>query len=73
MEHTVSPIFFAVGLVLRMLLFEVGRRLRIKEPRTPHENELGLGAVEGATFALFGLLLAEVPGQEVPRCHRVRR
>ena len=59
MDHTVSAILFAVGLFLGMLLlFEVGRQLRTKELRTDHENESGLGAVEGAIFALFGLLVA---------------
>jgi hypothetical protein len=59
MDHTVSAILFAIGLFLGMLLlFEVGRQLRTKELRTDHENESGLGAVEGAIFALFGLLVA---------------
>jgi hypothetical protein len=59
MDHTVSAIFFAVGLFLGMLLlFEVGRRLRTKELRTHHENEPGLGEVEAAIFGLFGLLVA---------------
>jgi hypothetical protein len=59
MDHTVSAIFFAVGLFLGMLLlFEVGRQLRTKELRTHYENGSGLGEVEGAIFALFGLLVA---------------
>jgi hypothetical protein len=59
MDHTVSAIFFAVGLFLGMLLlFEVGRRSRTKELRAHHENESGLAALEGAMFALFGLLVA---------------
>ena len=59
MDHTVSAILFAVGLFLGMLLlFEVGRQLRTKELRADHENGSGLGAVEGAIFALFGLLVA---------------
>jgi hypothetical protein len=59
MDHTVSAVLFAAGLFLGMLfLFEVGRRLRTKELRIAHENESGLGAIEGAIFALFGLLVA---------------
>jgi hypothetical protein len=59
MDHTASAILFAVGLFLGMLLlFEVGRQLRTKELRADHENGSGLGAVEGAIFALFGLLVA---------------
>jgi hypothetical protein len=59
MNHISSAIFFAVGLFLGMLLlFEVGRRLRANDLRTHHENELGLGEVEGAIFGLFGLLVA---------------
>jgi hypothetical protein len=56
MDPTVSAIFFAVGLILGMLLlFERGRQLRTKELRTHHENESGLGVVE--IFAKFGLLV----------------
>jgi hypothetical protein len=59
MDHTVSAVFFAVGLFLGMLLlFEVGRRLRTKELRAHHENEPGLGEIEAAIFGLFGLLVA---------------
>jgi hypothetical protein len=60
MEPAIPPFFFALLLLLGMLLLlETGRRLGIR--RRPKESEgerSSLGAVEGAVFALFGLLMA---------------
>jgi hypothetical protein len=60
MEPPIPPLFFALLLLFGMLLLlETGRRLGIR--RRPKESEgerSSLGAVEGAVFALFGLLMA---------------
>ena len=60
MDRVVASPIFAISLFLGMLLLlEVGRRLAIRERARGSENEpRGIGAVEGAVFALFGLLLA---------------
>ena len=45
-----------VGMFLSL---ELGRRLGAKRPADdPSGKEIGLGAVEGAVFGLFGLLIA---------------
>jgi hypothetical protein len=60
MEPAVSPLLFSVLLFVGMLiLLEAGRRLGVR--RRPKESEgerSSLGTVEGAVFALFGLLMA---------------
>ena len=60
MEPPISPLLFCVVLFLGMLtLLEVGRRLGIKRRSKEAEGERGnLGTIEGAVFALFGLLMA---------------
>jgi hypothetical protein len=60
MDRMISAPLFASGLFLGMLMcLEAGRRLGIRRIRTePEGKRPGLGAVEGAIFALFGLLLA---------------
>ena len=60
MEPPISPVAFALLLFLGMLtLLETGRRLGIKRRPKESEGERGsLGTVEGAVFALFGLLMA---------------
>jgi hypothetical protein len=60
MEPPVSPLLFAVLLFGGMLvLLEVGRRLGIKRRPNESEGERGnLGTIEGAMFAMFGLVLA---------------
>jgi hypothetical protein len=60
MEPPISPVLFSILLFLGMLIMlEVGRRLgvwrRSKEAESERSN---LGPVEGAVFALFGLLIA---------------
>jgi len=60
MDFAFSILFFTLGLFLSMLLFlEVGRRIGGR--RVAHDSEgasAGVGAVEGAIFALLGLLVA---------------
>ena len=60
MEPPVSPVLFSLFLFLGMLtLLEAGRRIGLM--RRPNESEgerSNLGPVEGAVFALFGLLMA---------------
>ncbi len=60
MEPPIPPLLFVLLLLIGMLLLlEVGRRLGVR--RRPKETEGergGLGTVEGAVFALFGLMVA---------------
>jgi len=60
MEPPIPPLVFAVLLLMGMLLMlEVGRYSGVR--RRPKESEgerSGLGTVEGAVFALFGLMVA---------------
>jgi len=60
MEPPIPPLLFALFLLIGMLLMlETGRRLGVR--RRPKESEgerAGLGTVEGAVFALFGLMVA---------------
>lgn len=60
MEPAVSPLLFSVLLFVGMLiLLETGRRLGVSRRPKESEGERGnLGTVEGAVFALFGLLIA---------------
>jgi hypothetical protein len=60
MEPPIPPLLFALLLFVGMLvLIETGRRFGVR--RRPKESEGergGLGTVEGAGFALFGLMVA---------------
>jgi hypothetical protein len=60
MEPPIPPLLFALLLLIGMLLLlEFGRRIGVR--RRPKESEgerSGLGTVEGAVFALFGLMIA---------------
>ena len=60
MEPPIPPLIFSTVLVLGMLiLLEIGRRLGMKRRAKEAEGERGnLGTIEGAVFALFGLLMA---------------
>jgi hypothetical protein len=60
MEPPISPLLYAVLLFLGMLiLLETGRRLGVSRRPKESEGERGsLGTIEGAVFALFGLLMA---------------
>jgi hypothetical protein len=60
MELPISPPVFALLLFLGMLiLLEIGRRLAIRRrSRESGGERSSLGTVEGAVFALFGLLMA---------------
>lgn len=53
-------VIFAAGLLIGMIvLMEVGRRLGRRRAQRDEENaRAGLGAIEGAVFALLGLLIA---------------
>src|SRR6201998_1533269 len=60
MEPPVSPVLYSLFLFLGMLiLLETGRRLGVMRRPKESDGERGnLGSVEGAVFALFGLLMA---------------
>jgi hypothetical protein len=60
MEPPISPLLFTVLLLCGMLiLLETGRRVGIKRLSKESEGERGsLGTIEGAVFALFGLVMA---------------
>ena len=60
MEPPISPLLYAVLLFCGMLvLLETGRRLGVRRRPSESEGERGsLGTIEGAVFALFGLLMA---------------
>jgi hypothetical protein len=60
MNGAVSSLIFSVSLFLGMLLLlELGRRIALREKAKSSDKELaGIAAVEGAVFALFGLLIA---------------
>lgn len=60
MEPPIPPLLFAVLLFGGLLLMlEVGRRIGIRRRPKESEGERGsLGTIEGAMFALFGLVMA---------------
>ena len=60
MEPPIPPLLFAVLFFVGMLLLlETGRRLGIRRRPKESEGERGsLGTIEGAVFALFGLVMA---------------
>ncbi len=60
MEPPVPPVLFSIVLFFGMLiLLEAGRRFGVRRRPRESEGERGsLGTVEGAVFALFGLLMA---------------
>src|ERR1700745_453031 len=60
MEPPISPVLFALLLFLGMLtLLEIGRRLGVSRRARESEGERSnLGTIEGAVFALFGLVMA---------------
>jgi hypothetical protein len=60
MKPPVPPLLATLFLFLGMLaLLEVGRRVGIRRKRQESEGERGnLGTIEGAIFALFGLVVA---------------
>ncbi len=60
MEPPIPPVLFAVVLLIGMLLLvEIGRRFGVRRRLKESEGErAGLGTVEGAVFALFGLMIA---------------
>jgi len=60
MDKIIAGLMFAGGLYFGMiLLLELGRRLgRLRQRKDEEAARAGLGAVEGAVFALLGLLIA---------------
>ena len=60
MDRVISgPLFAASWLVGMLLMMEIGRRAGLRRlARDPEKGMAGLGATEGAVFALFGLLIA---------------
>ena len=60
MSHALTVFVFTFGLFLGMLLFlEIGRRIAVRRMREDTEAAgEGVGAVDGAVFALLGLLIA---------------
>lgn len=74
MEPPVSPVFFSLVLFFGMLiLLETGRRLGVWRRPKESEGERGsLGTVEGAVFALFGLLMAFTFSGAASRFHEKR-
>lgn len=74
MDRLVASPIFAIGLFLgMMLLLEMGRRLAIREKTNCFEKQpAGVAAVEGAIFALFGLLLAFTFSESMQRFNRHR-
>jgi prepilin signal peptidase PulO-like enzyme (type II secretory pathway) len=56
----IPPLLFALVLLIGMLLLvEIGRRFGVRRHLKESEGErAGLGTVEGAVFALFGLMIA---------------
>ena len=60
MRHELTVFLFTFGLFLGMLLFlEIGRRIAIRRMKEDAGAAgEGIGAVDGAVFALLGLLIA---------------
>ena len=60
MEPPIAPPVFALFLLIGMLLLlEIGRRVRVRRrPKESEGEQSGLSTVEGAVFALFGLMMA---------------
>ena len=60
MEHGIFVSLLAVGLFLGMIILaEVGRRIGMRRlAQDPEGAEAGVGVVDGAVFALVGLLIA---------------
>ena len=60
MEPPIPPLLFALLFLIGMLvLLEIGRRYGVRRrPKELEGERAGLGTVEGAVFALFGLMVA---------------
>jgi hypothetical protein len=54
----VAPAYALLLLGCMLLLLELGRRLGLRALREHPDADLGAGAINGAVFALFGLLIA---------------
>src|SRR3954470_21352105 len=59
MEPPVLPWLFCLLLFVAMLLLiEIGRSIGVRRRSNDPEDDKGLGTLEGAVFALFGLMVA---------------
>ncbi|MCI0416606.1 DUF4239 domain-containing protein [bacterium] len=59
MTFLINASMIAIGLFLGMLLMlEWGRRIGVRMAKRPEPSPSGVGATEGAVFALLGLLIA---------------
>ena len=59
MSHAFTVFFVTFGLFLGTLLFlEIGRRIGIRRKEESESSREGVGAIDGAVFALLGLLIA---------------
>ena len=59
MGYALTTALFTIGLFLGMLLFmELGRRLGLASLKKDPDAHRGTGAIEGAVFAILGLLIA---------------
>jgi hypothetical protein len=59
MEPPIYPLVFVILLFLGMQsLLEAGRRLGVRHSKEGQTERSGLGAIESAVFALFGLIIA---------------
>jgi hypothetical protein len=60
MEPPISPLLFALLLLIGMLLLlEIGRRLGVRwRPKELEGDRDSLSTIESAVFALFGLMIA---------------
>src|SRR6266576_1555446 len=75
MEPPISPVLFSIFLLLGMLIMlEVGRRLAVRRRSKEVDGERSnLGPIEGAVFALFGLLMAFTFSGAASRFNEKRR
>jgi hypothetical protein len=59
MESPIPPLLFSVLLFIGMLiLVEVGRRIARRRLKESDDDKGSMGTIEGAIFALFGLMIA---------------
>lgn len=74
MEPPVSPVLFSAVLFVGMLiLLEAGRSLGVRQRlKESSEERSNLSAIEGAVFALFGLLIAFIFGGAALRFNEKR-
>jgi len=59
-QPAMTPVLFCLLMLLGMLvMIEIGRRIAVwRRSRDPDDDKVGLSTIEGAIFALFGLMIA---------------